>query len=152
MDVIHLASHGFGAHDLALALVRITVGLFFAISGYHKLANKDRHDRLVQTLTKDNVPYVKFMQWWVPFWELTAGALLVIGLFTAFSAGVLIIICLVACACEARKTVASYAPIDFADMVDDYLYLPEVLYIALLSVNVLAGGGSYSIDSLLRWS
>lgn len=148
MDLSFVA-HGLGAHDLALALTRIGVGTFFTISGYHKLVNTERHQRLFRTLVADKVPFPTFNQWWVPCWELIAGLWLAIGFVTAFSAGVLIIICLVATACEACAKVESYNPIDWADRLDDWLYLPEVLYVFLLAVNMLAGGGAYSIDAVL---
>jgi hypothetical protein len=57
----------------------------------------------------------------------------------------------VACGCEAAEKVAKYQPIDFADKIDDYLYLPEVLYVVMLTVSALAGGGAFSLDALI-WS
>lgn len=149
MDLLHFLAHGFGLHDVALAFVRAAVGVFFAISGFHKLFNVARHTRLVQTLQANNLPAVNFLQWWVPFWEFTSGVMLAVGLFTAFSAAVLAIICIVACACEARERVAAYKPINWADALDDYLYLPEVLYLVMLAVSLLAGTGKYSVDALL---
>jgi uncharacterized membrane protein YphA (DoxX/SURF4 family) len=149
MDYIQVASFGLGLHDAALAVIRIAVGVFFAISGYHKLFNKARHQRLLTTLINDHVPFARFNQWWVPLWEFTAGVMLALGLLTAFSAVVLLIVCLVACGCEAAEKVAKYQPIDFADKVDDYLYLPEVLYVVMLTVSALAGGGAYSLDALI---
>lgn len=147
--LLTLAAHGFGLHDLALAVVRVAVGSFFAISGYHKLFNTTRHSGLVRTLTKDRVPAVPFMQWWVPGWEFVAGIMLAVGLLTAFSASVLAIICIVACVCEASERVEQYQPIDAADTIDDYLYLPEVLYLVMLAVTILAGTGRYSVDAFL---
>lgn len=109
----------------------------------------ERHAALVQTLKADRVPAVGFMQWWVPGWEAVAGLSLVVGLFSATAAAVLTTIMLVACWCEAREKVASYRPLTRLDAVDDYLYLPEVLYLLLLSITLLAGPGAYSIDYLL---
>jgi putative oxidoreductase len=148
-QILHTSAFGFGTFDFALAVARVTVGAFFFLSGYHKLFNKDRHSGLVQTLMRDHVPFPKFNQWWVPSWEFTGGLLLIVGLFTAFAAAVLAIVCLVACACEAREKVDSYKPIDIGDRIDDYLYLPEVLYLALLAVSIFAGPGHFSIDSLV---
>lgn len=147
--VLTMAAHGLGLHDLALAFVRGCVGVFFAISGFHKLFVPARHQSLVNNLTKNKIPALKFMQWWVPGWEFAAGVMLAIGLFTAFSAGVLAIICMVACLCEAREKVAKYNPINWADTIDDYLYLPEVLYLVMLAVSVMAGTGKYSVDAFL---
>ena len=145
-DILH---SGIAAHDLALAVPRIAAGLFFVISGAHKLFCKQRHAGLVQTLTADKVPAVWFMQWWVPGWEFAGGAALTVGLLSVPAAAVLTIIMLVATYAEASARVAAYQPLDFADKVDDYLYLPEVVYIILLAVTLLAGPGAFSLDHLL---
>lgn len=149
MEILSLLSHGFALPDLGLMIPRTAVGLFFAISGYHKLFNPARHARLVKTLTEDNVPCVAFNQWWVPGWEFVAGTMLTLGLFTTFSAATLAIVCLVACACEAAGKVAKYGPIDMADVLDDYLYLPEVLYLVMLVAIALTGPGAYSLDAVV---
>lgn len=147
--MLDLLAHGLGAHDAALASVRIGAGVFFAISGGNKLFVASRHASLRDNLERNRIPFLKFMEWWVPFWEFVAGLMLAIGLLTAFSAAVLLIICLVACHCEAREKVAKYQPINRFDTVADYLYLPEVLFVLMLLVNILAGAGAYSLDSFL---
>lgn len=155
--VASIAAHGLShfdaeiAKDAALAIVRVGTGSFFAIAGFNKLFNRERHAALVETFKRDHVPFVSFNQWWVPAWELTAGSMLIVGLGSAFAATVLAIICCVAVACEATKTVDSYKPINVGDRLADYLYLPEVLYIFLLAVNIIAGTGAYSLDALLRY-
>lgn len=142
-------AHGLNAPDIALSAVRLAAGIFFAASGWNKLTNPARHATITATLKADNVPFVGFMQWWVPVWEFIAGILLALGLLSAFAATVLTIICVVACCCEARKRVASYEPINAIDRVDDYLYLPEVLYIALLVTTIFVGHGKYALDTIL---
>lgn len=132
---------GLGLTEVALGLQRVGLGTFFALSGYHKLTNKARHQRLVATLVKDKVPGVWFNQWWVPAWEFVGGFSLAIGFLPAFSATVLLVICVVACMAEAHARVMEYQPVDFADEVDDYLYLPEVLYVIMLGTVILGGGG-----------
>lgn len=144
-DVLHYAQHGLLATDVALALVRIGTGTFFAISGFNKLFNKERHKSLLGNLAKNHIPYPQFNQWWVPGWEFVAGLTLALGFMASFSAMVLMIICLVACCCEAKQRVEAYHPINFGDRIADYLYLPEVLYLFLLAVSVLAGAGAFSI-------
>lgn len=139
---------GMGNADLALAVPRVAVGTFFAISGAHKLLVKERQWALVKTLMSNHVPLVGFNRLWVPSCELVAGAALAVGLFSATAAAVLTAIMLVACWCEAREKVASYKPINAADRLDDYLYLPEVLYLVLLAVTLLAGPGAYSMDAV----
>jgi putative oxidoreductase len=142
--------HGAGLHDEALALVRIGVGSFFTCSGYNKVFVPSRHATIRDTLVRDKVPAVKFNEWWVPLWEFTGGVCLLAGFNTAFVSGVLIIVCLVACACEAPSRVNAYKPINRPDRLADWLYLPEVLYIFLLAVTALSGGGRWSVDAFLR--
>lgn len=148
--MLDVLTHGFGLGEVALAVQRVAVGSFFTISGYHKLFNRERHASLVATLRKDKVPAIWFNEWWVPGWEFLGGFSVVVGFASAFSASVLAFICLMACFTEARARVQAFGPIDPADALDDYLYLPEVLYILMLGVVVLGGGGSFSIDSLVR--
>lgn len=153
--IIDIAAHGLAAvdsqlaKDVALAVARISVGTFFAISGANKLFVAQRHASLRANLTKNGIPAIPFMEWWVPFWEFASGAMLAVGLLSAFSAGVLGIICLVAICCEAPRRVDAFQPINRADRVADWLYLQEVLYLVLLSVNVIAGTGRFSLDHLL---
>lgn len=147
-ELLYLVTHGLDIPDAGLTTVRVAVGSFFAISGYHKLFVPERHASLTRNLTKNNIPAVGFMQWWVPGWELAAGAMLAVGLFSAFSAFVLMVICFVACLCEARERVAAFKPIDIADEIDDYLYLQEVLYLIMLAVTMFSGPGKYSLDAL----
>lgn len=148
--LIGIAHHGVTAVmpqavDVALLVLRLVVGVFFFLSGYHKLFNKERHQRLVRTLTNDRVPAVAFNQWWVPFWEFVGGAMLALGVLAPFAASALVIVCCVACLVEAPAKVESYKPLDAADRLDDYLYLPEVLYIAMLIPVILMGSGRFAI-------
>lgn len=154
-SIFDIAAHGLAAvdptlaKDVALAVARTSVGVFFAISGANKLLVTERHESLRANLRKNGIPVVPFMEWWVPFWELMAGVMLAVGLLSAFSAGVLAIICIVALCCEGPRRVAAYSPINAPDKVADYLYLQEVLYLVLLAVTMIAGTGRYSLDYLL---
>lgn len=147
--MIDLLRNGALAPDVALTLARVTVGVFFAISGWHKLFNAGRHAALVQTLKKDHVPAVRFNEWWVPGWELAAGTLLAIGAFSVMSAAILLAICCVATCVECMDRIREYQPIDAADWLDDFLYLPEVLHGIILLALILAGPTAYSVDALL---
>ena len=90
-----------------------------------------------------------FNQWWVPLVEFTAGAGVLIGFLSPLAALGLLVIILVAIATSGRQRIALYKPIDEADRIDDWLYLPETLYAFMLIVVVSAGGGPYSLDALL---
>lgn len=140
---------GLARPDFADAILRMTVGVFTAISGGNKLFVASRHASYCETLTRLGIPCVWFMRWWVAGWAFVGGIMLTLGLFTTFAAGVLLIIYLVAFWCEAHRKVEAYKPINGCDRIADYLYLPETLYIAMLVVVILGGGGAYSLDRLL---
>ena len=145
MDWLSAISGGTGHTDVALLLNRVAVGTFFAISGAHKLFNKDRHQRLVETLKDAHVPVVGFNQWWVPGWEFFSGTMIFLGIFAPLFTIPLMVICYVACATEGKKVVESYHPIDSADRLDDWLYTPEALYMISLLIVLFAGPGAWSL-------
>jgi putative oxidoreductase len=137
-SVLQLASNGLGHPEIAGTVLRVAIGSFFACSGFNKLTNKPRHAGLIETFKADRIPFIPFMQWWVPGWEFTGGAMLAAGLFPTFAALVLLVICAVACFSEASSRVDAYKPINGADRWADYLYLPEVLYAVVLVAVILA--------------
>lgn len=132
--------------DELLLFVRIAVGAFFAISGYHKMFNAARHATLVRTLESGHIPFVGFNQWWVPFVELFGGAAVIVGYMTPLAAFGLLVICVVATCSDGVHRIAEWAPLDKADWLDDLLYLPETLLAVILLVILVAGAGCYSID------
>jgi len=147
--MIELLFKGVGWTDVALCLNRVAVGTFFAVSGYHKLFNMQRHRLFVDELTGLRVPAVRFNQWWVPGVEFLAGAAVVIGLLAPLAALGLLIIILIAMLTSGRQRLIAYKPIDEADRIDDWLYLPETLYAFMLLLVISAGAGRYSVDILI---
>ena len=147
--MMHLLFNGVGWTDIALTLNRIAVGAFFMLSGYHKLFNAQRHRSFVDELKELGVPAVGFNQWWVPTVEFTAGGGVLIGFLAPLAALGLLIVILVAIATSGRQRIKLYKPIDEADRIDDWLYLPEVLYAFMLIVVISAGAGPYSVDALI---
>lgn len=150
MWLINFLVGGVGYPDVAMNLIRGLLGLFFAISGYHKLFNQQRHLSIHQTMIADRVPFAAIMCWFVPTVEFFGGMALVVGLLSSLAALGLFSVCLVATCVDGVKRIPSYHPIDKADYVDDVLYLPEVLYIIALLVPIFAGPGSLSLDHLIQ--
>ena len=146
--MIAILFHGVGWTDIALTLNRIAVGLFFMLSGFHKLFNPERHRAFADELKGLGVHAVGFNQWWVPTIEFSAGGAVVIGLLAPLAALGLLFIILVAIATSGRQRIKDYKPVDEGDRIDDWLYLPEVLYAFMLIVVVSAGAGPYSLDAL----
>jgi uncharacterized membrane protein YphA (DoxX/SURF4 family) len=60
-----------------------------------------------------------------------------------------LVIILVAIATTGRQRIKVYKPIDEADRIDDWLYLPETLYAVMLISVVSAGAGRYSLDAVI---
>jgi uncharacterized membrane protein YphA (DoxX/SURF4 family) len=150
--VIDILLRGLGWTDVALTLCRVAVGMFFMFSGYHKLFNAQRHRTFVDELTSLHVVAIRFNQWWVPSVEFAAGSAVLIGLVTPLAAFGLFVIVLIAGITSGRVRIAGIQPIDRADRIDDWLYLPEILYALILVIFVSAGAGPYSVDSvILRW-
>ena len=147
--MMHLLFLGLGWTSVALTLNRIAVGAFFMLSGFHKLFNADRHRTVVDELKALGVPAVGFNQWWVPLVEFSAGSAVLIGLLAPLAALGLLVIIIVAIATSGRQRMKLYKPIDEADRIDDFLYLPEVLYAFMLILVISAGAGPYSLDALI---
>ncbi len=146
MDILF---NGIGWTDIALTLNRIAVGLFFMLSGYHKLFNAERHRVLADELKGLGIHAVGFNQWWVPGVEFAAGAAVVIGLLAPLAALGLLFISLVAIVTSGPQRIKVMHPIDKADRIDNWLYLPELLYVFMLIMVVSAGAGPYSVDTLI---
>jgi uncharacterized membrane protein YphA (DoxX/SURF4 family) len=147
--MMHLLFAGVGWTDLAMTLNRIAVGAFFMLSGYHKLFNAERHRTVVDELKALGIHAIGFNQWWVPLVEFSAGGAVVIGLLAPLAALGLLVLILVAIVTSGPQRIKLYKPIDEADRIDDWLYLPEILYAFMLLIIISAGAGPYSLDALI---
>jgi hypothetical protein len=127
------------------------LGAFFASSGYHKLFNPERRRVFIATLAED-LPRVRLgwsarlMDTALPIGELASGAVALLAVPLAFAglslATDLALLAMLgilagAIACEGVQRVAAYKPLDLADRVSDWEYLPEVLLAALAVVAFL---------------
>jgi uncharacterized membrane protein YphA (DoxX/SURF4 family) len=146
MDLHNTLIHGLNTAEPASILIRSTVGPFFVFSGFHKLFNPTRRASLAETFKADGC-YSPPLMWVIPLGELFGGLGVTLGAATLVAAAGLIALCLGACVLDGRKRVAAYQPLDLADRVDDYLYLPEVLYVVMLLALIAVGPGSFSLDA-----
>jgi uncharacterized membrane protein YphA (DoxX/SURF4 family) len=140
---------GIGWIDIAITLNRIAVGLFFMLSGYRKLFNAEHHQSIVDELKALGIPAVRFNQWWVPLVEFAGAAAVFIGLLAPLAALGLLVITSVAIATSGRQRIKLYKPVNEADRLDDWLYLPETLYVFMLVMVISAGAGPYSLDAVI---
>ncbi len=148
-ELLNWANDGLNTTEEILMTNRIAIGLFFSISGYHKLFNRDRHQQLVSTLKACGIPFVGFCEWFVPLVEFFGGLAVLFGLLAPLAALGLAIILLVALATDGPKRIREYRPIDAADFLDDLLYLPETIYLVMTLFVIIAGPGAFSLHRLL---
>ena len=144
--------HGVGTttiDGISATAIRVVLGVFFLLSGYHKLFNAQRHAAIVTTMIQDHVPFPWFNCWFVPIIEFSGGMALIVGLLSPLAASGLFVICLVATLADGLKRIKAWKPLDDADYADDVLYLPEVLYCVMLVPTIIGGAGPYSMDALI---
>ena len=60
---------GFNLPLVAITILRMAMGVFFVISGYHKLFNKQRHAMIMDTMVVDDVPDPQLLSWVIPLGE-----------------------------------------------------------------------------------
>ena len=130
--------------QFSILLARVSLGTFFAISGGNKLFVASHTRRMYETLAGAGIPFPHFMTYFVSSVEFISGCLLVIGLLSSLCCAVLIIQMIVAI------TTVQLAPIptglSFLDWLDDFLYLPETMYIIILTWLICSGPGRVSVD------
>lgn len=125
--------------ELAGILMRVPVGLFFAIRGGQKVFSKDRHKALMRTIEADGYSHVAFWAWWIPVWELISGSLLVMGIGIEFNAAVLGLICLVALLTDKVEEVrVKRQPATKCDWLCCIIYCSEVPMGLILTALILS--------------
>ncbi|HKV26599.1 MAG TPA: DoxX family protein [Candidatus Acidoferrum sp.] len=134
-----------GLEQYAVLLVRVSLGLFFAISGANKLFVAERTQTMYETLVSARVPFPRLMTHFVSGVEFFGGFSLVLGFLSSLTCLALLIEMLVATVTTAVSTIRKgLSPLNW---LDDFLYLPEVLYVLLLIWLIGSGPGKFSADS-----
>ncbi len=136
-----------GSGDLeqyAILLVRVSIGLFFAISGANKLFVAGGTKPVYDTLVKAKVPFPRQTAYFVAGVEFVAGSLLTVGLLSSPACAALLIDMVVATLTNALSTLPKgLSPFNW---LDDFLYLPEVLYVLFFIWLICSGPGRFSVD------
>ena len=136
-----------GSSDLeqyAILLVRVSLGLFFAISGANKLFVAGSRRTMYETLVEAKVPLPHLMTYFVSVVEFVGGSLLTVGLFSSLACMALLVDMLVAIL--TTKLSAMPKGLSPLNWLDDFLYLPEVLYVLLFIWLICSGPGKFSVD------
>src|SRR6266446_3788818 len=136
-----------GSSDLeqyAILLVRVSLGLFFAISGANKLFVAGGTQRMYETLVEAKVPFPRLMTYFVSGVEFVGGSLLTVGFLSSLACVALLIDMLVAILMTKLSTMPKgLSPLNW---LDDFLYLPEVLYVLFFIWLICSGPGKFSVD------
>src|SRR6202041_2557450 len=123
--------------------------VFFVSPAYHKLTQPNRRAHFAATLQGSDIPFIMCMQWFVPIVEFLPGLSVSFGFLPHLAALGRPTICLVAACTDGMPRVRASGAIDRVDVIDDVLYLPEVLYMVLLALFVANGAGPFSLDAIL---
>ncbi len=138
------------AEWIPLTTARVLTGIFFCISGGAKLLVPSRFSEMQQTLIQSHIPFPHASALFVSLVEFACGSGLVVGLLTPLCAVMLMVDMIVAIL---TNRLASIQASGFLAWLDDFLYLPEVLYVLILFWLLFSGPGPYSVDSrIFRWA
>lgn len=132
--------------DVALLVARVVVGGMFFLSGFYKLFAPSQAEKMQQTMVEAGVVAPRQTARFVSVCEFVFGGLLILGLFTSLSALVLIVICMVALATVAAKSVEGAS---LGYRLSSYFDLPETLLIVILFGLIAGGPGRWSLDVVL---
>src|SRR5215472_16365365 len=130
--------------EFAVLLARISVGVFFAISGGNKLFFASHYKEMYDTIAGAGIPFPHVMTYFVSSVEFVCGCLLIIGLLSTFCCVAFIIDMIVAITTVQLATITK--ALSFIDWLDDFLYLPEVMYIIIFLWLISSGPGRLSVD------
>jgi putative oxidoreductase len=136
-----------GSSDLeqyAILLIRVSIGLFFAISGGNKLFVPGGTKPVYDTLVKAKAPFPRQLAYFVAGVEFVGGSLVAVGFLSSPACMALLIDMIVATLTEAISTLPKgLSPLSW---LDDFLYLPEVLYVLFFIWLICSGPGRFSVD------
>ena len=128
----------------AILLVRVSIGLFFGISGGNKLFVAGGTKPVYETLVKAKVPFPQQTAYFVAGVEFVGGSLLTVGLLSSSACVALLIDMTVATLTSAIATLPKgLSPLSW---LDDFLYLPEVLYVLFFIWLICSGPGKFRVD------
>jgi putative oxidoreductase len=128
----------------AILVVRVSIGLFFAISGANKLFVAGGTKPVYDTLVKAKIPFPRRTAYFVAGVEFVGGSLLAAGFLSSVACVALLTDMIVATVTTAISTLPKgLSPLSW---LDDLLYLPEVLYVLFFIWLICSGPGKVSVD------
>lgn len=134
------------AEWVPVTAVRVLIGVFFCISGGTKLLVPSQFGEMQQTLIQSHIPFPHTSALFVSLVEFVCGGGLALGLLTRLCAVMLMGDMIVAIL---TNRIGSIHASGFLTWLDDFLYLPEVLYVLILFWLLFSGPGPYSVDGMM---
>ena len=134
------------AEWMPMTAARVLIGIFFFISGGTKLFVSAQFRSMELTMAQSHIPFPHASALFVSLAEFACGGGLVLGLLTPVCAAPLVVVMIVAVATNSIHSIEASGAIAW---LDDFLYLPEVLYVMILVWLIFSGPGRYSIDGLV---
>ena len=136
-----------GSNDLeqyAVLLVRLSLGLFFAISGANKLFVASGRQTMYETLVGAKVPFPYLMTYFVSCVEFIGGFFLTLGFLSSLASMALLVDMLVAIVTTRLSAMPKgLSPLNW---LDDFLYFPEALYVIFFIWLICSGPGKFGVD------
>lgn len=131
-----------------ILLARVSLGLFFAISGWNKLFVPSHWNGLLGAMITTGLPFPKFLSLFLASVEFYGGSLLTIGFLSTFWAIALAFAMVVAIVTVEIPYMIppGLSPLDWLDW---FLYLPQVMYVILFLWLIIRGPGPHSVDALI---
>src|SRR6516165_5527348 len=134
------------AEWMPMTVARVLIGIFFCISGATKLLVPAQFTLMEQTLAQSHIPFPHANALFVSLIEFARGTGLAFGLLSPLCSLALMIVMIVAIATNRIQSIQASGVLAWFD---DFLYLPEVLYVIILAWLIFSGPGRYSIDGLI---
>ncbi len=133
---------------LPILVARVSLGLFFAVSGYNKLFVPEKHADLIQLMVDIGMPFPEFTALFLACVEFFGGLMLMVGFLSSIICIALSIAMIVAIATVEIEHVIpkGIGPLDWMSW---FLYLPQVMYIILFVWLITTGPGRLSLDHWL---
>jgi len=132
---------------VAVLLVRIATGALFAMSGFNKLTDGHRQRQMIDTMREGRIPAPNKSGRFVAGVELVGGTLIIVGLVTPVAAAVLAVTMVVAITRVQLNYVAGDAHTSWWE---NFLFLPDVLYLVIFLWLLAHGAGPLSLDAAIR--
>ena len=136
-----------GSSDLeqyAILLARVSLGLFFAISGANKLFVAGGTQTMYETLVKADVPFPDLMTYFVSGVEFVGGSVLAVGFLSSPACVALLVDMVVAIL--TTKLSAMPRRLSPLQWFDNFFYIPEALYVLVFFWLICSGPGKFSVD------